>query len=256
MCPNIMDKVILDSLKILGLSSKEIKFLETSLKLGPATINQVAKVSRLQRSTAYLIAEELIKTGFLEEDLKSYKKKVYAIEPKKLLQIIANKQRQLRRQELELEENLPALEAFYSKSQIRPKVKVYEGNQGLLAVWKDILSTKNEILVWTNQQTDKLVFGPTKHINFIEERVKKGIPARVLAVGNLEGRKLKDIDSQNLRQTRILPAKTNFSAESYIYDNKIAILDYKKDIIGIIIESEPIAKSYKEKFELVWGLIP
>lgn len=247
-----MDNMIHKTLSLLGLGPKEAKFYETSLRIGPASVNEVAKEARLQRSTAYLIADELVKKGFIEEDLKSYNKKVYAIDPSKLLQMLSAKQRSLRRQEIELEELLPTLQAQYSDSETRPKVKVFEGNQGLLQIWKDILSTKSEVLVWTNQQTDTIVFGPQKHINFIQERIKKGIKARVLAVDNPEGRSLKESDSSSLRQTKLLKDNTQFTAETYIYDNKVAILDYNKDIIGVIIESLPITASHKAVFEMVW----
>ena len=250
-----MDRTIQKTLILLGLDLKEIKFYETCVKLGPATINEVAKQSRLQRSTAYLIAQNLSDKGFVEEDLTGYKKKIFTIEPKKLLQLLASKQRVLRRQELELKENLPELQTFYNQSEIRPKVKVYEGNNGLLKVWKDILSTKGEVLIWTNQQTDNLVFGQEKHVNFIQERVRKGIKARVLAMSNKEGKELQKLDSKSLRETKLLPQSMNFSAETYIYDNKMAILDYNRDIIGVIVESVPMVQSHKAVFELIWTLI-
>lgn len=250
-----MDKIISSSLSLLGLSPKEIKFFLASFKLGPSSVGEIAREAKLERSTAYLISQELLDKGLLEQDFKQYGKKVFAAEPKKLLRIVSSKQRSLRRQEIELEESLPDMQSFYQLLEIRPRVKVYEGNSGLLAVWKDILSTKGEILVWTNQETDRLIFGPERHVNFIEERVKKGITARVLAVDNSKGHELKKLDNKYLRKTKLLPKKTNFSAETYIYDHKIAILDYKKDIIGIIIESEPIAASQKAIFEMNWSII-
>jgi HTH-type transcriptional regulator, sugar sensing transcriptional regulator len=248
-----LEKSLKRTLLALGLSTKEINFFLNNFKLGPSSVNEVAKAAKLERSTAYLICEELLEKGLLEQDYKEYGKKIFTTEPKKLIAMLASKQRVLRRQELELEESLPDLQAIYSVSEIRPKVKVFEGNSGLLSVWKDILSTKGEILVWTNQETDRLVFGPTKHINFIEERVKKAIKARVLAVNNQEGRSLQKLDSQNLRETKLLKPGVNFTAETYIYDNKIAILDYKKDIIGVVIESEPITSSQKAIFEMNWN---
>lgn len=247
-----MDNSLIKSLQSLGLDPKEIKFFEASFKIGPATINEVAKKSKLQRSTTYLIAQELLQKGYLEEDLTGYKKKISAIDPKKILQLLSAKQRLLRRQELELEEKLPNLQVEYSASEFRPKVKVFEGNQGLLKVWADILSTKTEILLWTNQETETAFFNINAHNKFIDERVKKGIPIRVLAVDN---KKIKNIasDGKKLRQTKILPKTIEFSPEVYIYDHKVAILDYNKDIIGVIVESLPIVNYHRSIFELNWS---
>lgn len=247
-----MDSTIHKTLFSLGLDLKEIKFFETSFKMGPSTINEVAKNSRLQRSTAYLIADELIKKGFLLEDLKGYKKKIIAQSPLKLLRMLSAKQRLLRRQELEMEEVLPALEAQYQASEIRPKVKVFEGRGGLLQIWDDVLSTKGEILCWTNQETENLKLGLLNE-RFINQRIKRGINIRVFAVNNPGGLKLMEKDPQSLRKTIILPEETFFATETYIYDNKIAILDYTKDIIGTIIESLPISASQRAVFELTWS---
>lgn len=250
-----MDKSLNNTLTLLGLSDKEVKFFLASFKMGPASVNDIAKAAHLERSTAYLIVQELLEKGFIEEDFKEYGKKVFAAEPKKLLRLVAAKQRVLRRNELELEETLPQLQAIYQASEIRPKVKVFEGNQGLLSVWEDILSQKQEILLWTNQETETLFFNETRHQQFIAERVKKGIPIKALAVNNKYGEALLTDDPSLLRQIKLLPKETNFSAETYIYGNKIAILDYKKDIIGIIIESEPIAASQKAIFDMTWNLL-
>ncbi len=250
-----MDKSLLKSLLMLGLSGLEIKFFEASFKLGPATINEVAKASSVQRSTAYLIAQDLLSKGFLEEDLQGYKKKVSAIDPKRVLQMLANKQRLFRRQELEVEEKLPELQANFQGSEFRPKVKVFEGNKGLLNIWQDILSAKGEILLWTNQDTETQFFNEAAHNKFVDERVRKEIKVRVLAVNNQRAKKLIPSDEKALRQTKLLPENVNFSSETYIYDNKVAMLDYNKDIIGVIIESVPFSSYHKSVFEMNWNSI-
>lgn len=253
-CLVTMDSTIQKSLILLGLTQKEIKFFETCFNMGPSSINEIAKKSRLQRSTAYLIAQELIKKGFLQEDLKQYKKKVIALDPAKVLRLLSAKQRILRRQELELEETLPLLQAQYQASEIKPKISAYEGKGGLLQVWKDILSTENEILCWTNQETENLGLGFSNE-NFIKERIRRGIRIRALAVNNPRGKILQEADPSSLRQTKLLPKETAFTTETYIYDNKVAILDYTQDLIATIIESQPIVASQRAVFELTWSLI-
>lgn len=248
-----MENLIKEALTLLGLSTKEIRFFEASFKLGPATTNEIGKKARLERSTAYLIASSLVDKRLLEHDAKSYGKKLVAIEPKKLLTMLSARQRSIRRKEMELEENLPSLQSLYSASDFRPAVKVYEGNGGLLSVWKDILSEKQEILLWTNQETETLFFNKARHTQFINERIRKGISVRTLAVNNKAGDALSKNDSEALRQTKLLPKDINFSAETYIYGDKVAVLDYDKEIIGIIIESKSIAAAQRAIFELTWN---
>lgn len=248
-----MEKLLQNSLLLLGLTPKEIKFFLTCFAIGPASINEIKKEARLERSTAYLIAEELLKRGLIEEDFKNYKKTLRTIEPKDLLRMITARERVLGRTEIDLKEHLGELNSLYQASEIKPKVRVFQGIKGLFSVQEDILSSKSEILLWTNQETEHQFFTNAYHTNFIQTRIKKNIPIRVFAVNNPAGEKLQKSDNKSLRQTKFLPKEVIFSPETYIYENKIAILDYKKDIIGIIIESEPMAASQKAIFEMNWG---
>ncbi len=243
---------MIDTLRLLDLNSKEIKFFEVCFKSGPLPINEAAKLALLKRATAYLIVDSLKGKGLLKEDYKQYGKKIYTVEPAELLKILSRKQRTLRRQEVELEEKLPELQAVYQASEIRPHVRVFEGNNGLLAVWKDILGSEGEILLWTNQETETQFFNENLHNKFIKERVSKKLPIKVLAVNNNKGKLSTPEDVALLRQTRWLPKDVSFSAETYIYDNKVAVLDYKKDIVGVIIESLPIFEAQKAIFEMSW----
>lgn len=248
-----MEKLLQNTLILLGLTSKEIKFFITCFTIGPTTINEIKKAARLERSTAYLIAEDLLKRGLIEEDFKNYKKTLRTIEPKDLLRLVSARQRVLGRQEIELKDHLGELNSLYQASEVRPKVRVFQGNKGLMSVQEDILSSRTEILLWTNQKTEHQFFTDLYHENFIANRIKRNIPIKVLAVNNKQGKQLQRQDVVSLRETKLLPESTVFSPETYVYDNKVAILDYNKDIIGIIIESEPIAASQKAVFNLQWS---
>jgi len=248
-----MEKTIKDALSDLGLTEKEVRFFLTNYQSGPTTINDIAKIARIQRSTAYLIAQSLITRGLILEDYKRYKKIIITVEPKTLLRMLLAKHRQIGRHEQALQENMPELQAVHQASAIRPKVRTYEGTQGLLAIWRDILSDSQEVLLWTNQETENNVFSEKYHSLFIAERVKKKISMRVLAVDNKKGKQLIKQDIQQIRETKLLPKDVFFSAETYIYGNKVATLDYNKDIIGVIIESDQIVQSHRSVFEMTWN---
>jgi sugar-specific transcriptional regulator TrmB len=139
-----MEKLLKDALSDLGCSDKEIKFFITTYTTGPASITDLAKIAKMERSTAYFIADQLIAKGFLIEDLKRYKKLITTIEPKTLLRILAARQRKIGRHELALQENLPELQALYQASEIRPKLRTYEGKKGLLEIRRDLLAIRRQ----------------------------------------------------------------------------------------------------------------
>lgn len=248
----VMSRTLHSTLYYLGCNDKQISFYSSCFELGRSSITAITKHARLQRSTAYIVAQELIDMGLILEDHKNYKKLLVAVEPEVLLRKLESKHRQIGRQTLSLREELPELHALQQSSVIRPRVRTFEGMNGLLSVLKDILSEKQEILLWTNQHAEQKFFSDETHRIFIQERIIKQIPARVLAVNNMPGKALLGTDRFSMRQTRLLPNGTTFTAETYIYGNKVAVLDFSKDIFGIITENKQIADSQRAIFELTW----
>jgi len=247
-----MEKTLTASLLLLGCDEKHIRFYRANLELGAAPLVEIAKKARLQRSTAYLIATEMVERGLANEDHKTYKKLFVAAEPDVILRKLEAKHRQIGRSTIQLKEVLPELRAAHQATTTRPRVRTFEGGAGLAAVWKDILAEQQEVLLWTNQQTEQLVFDAPTHELFIRERMAKQIPMRVLAVNNPQGETLLETDQHCLRQTKLLPAGTHFTCETYIYGNKIAVLDMGKTVFGVITENEQIAESQRAMFELTW----
>jgi sugar-specific transcriptional regulator TrmB len=247
-----MEQVLRGALTTLGCDDKEARLFLACFTRGSSTLPDLIKTSRLQRSTAYLVMDSLLQKGLVREDHRVYGKTFTALEPEGLMRKLAAKQRQVGRQHLALEERLGELQAIYERSEVRPHVRTYQGVNGLLGVWRDILTAKSEILIWTNQATESKLFDTAQHNQFISERREAGHYARVLAVRNAAGRKLQLGDRASLRETRLLPQDIEFSAETYLYDHKVAVLDYNQDIIGIITESQQVAEAQRAMFETAW----
>jgi len=246
-----MENKLRQCLTELGCTDKEQVFFMACYKLGPSSVVDIAAKAKLQRSTAYLIAEQLIAKELVREDLRSYNRHITTVSAQSLINLLENKKRIIGRMSITLQDNLDELESLRTPSS-PPKTRVYHGATGLLAIWKEILQTKDEILLWTNQMTEPKVFNPKYHGAFIAERVKKQIPIRVLAVNNEAGRALLASDAETLRETRLLPTHTDFTAEIYLCDNKLITLDFTTDIVGIIITNPSIYEAQKAIFELTW----
>ncbi|HSD55947.1 MAG TPA: hypothetical protein VLA92_02225 [Candidatus Saccharimonadales bacterium] len=250
-----MDRILLNCLMQLGCNEKHVRFYRANLQLGAAPLSSIVKQAKLQRSTGYVIATEILAMGLAEEDHKSYKKLYIAAEPDTLLRKLEAKHRRLGRDIIAFKEVLPEIRAEHLATRTRPQVRTFEEKSGLAAVWRDILQEQQEVLLWSNQSTEQLIFGREMHEQFIRERVAKDIPIRVLAVDNDNGRRLAESDQSNLRQTKLLPKDVQFTGETYIYGNKVAVLDFGKKIFGVITENEQIAGSQRSIFNHTWQQI-
>jgi HTH-type transcriptional regulator, sugar sensing transcriptional regulator len=250
-----MDQTLRNSLKVLGCHDKHARLYRAALEAGSATLPELAKIARIRRSTAYTLVDDMLALKLLTEDHRTYAKRYTPVSLDTLHSMIEAKKRQLGRNSLALKESLPELRARYGADVGLPKVRTYEGNAGLASVWADILSIDQEILLWTNQETECAFFSPKFHGLFIDERIKKGIHLRVLAVDNSHGQELLALDKSSLRQTKILPPNIVFTSEVYVYGNKVATIDYNKGIFGVITENKQIADFHRTMFEQQWASI-
>ncbi|HJP81273.1 MAG TPA: hypothetical protein VJ841_02690 [Candidatus Saccharimonadales bacterium] len=247
-----MNKSLIQTLQQLGCSEKHTRFYEANRHLGTSPLSDIVKHARLQRSTGYHIAAEMLQMGLIEEDHKAYKKQFTAVEPSVLLRKLESRHRQVGRTIIAYKEALPTLQAEHHATQTRPRVRTFEDKGGLVSVWRDILQSQQEILLWSNQSAEQLVFDNEMHEQFIAERIAKHIPIRVLAVNNDQARILQKDDTASLRQTKLLPESTQFTSEIYIYGDKVAVLDFGRKIFGVITENQQIAEAHRSIFNLTW----
>lgn len=246
-----MDSILVKSLHQLGCSDKHIRFYRANLELGAVPLSEITAAARLQRSTSYLIANDMVAMGLALEDHKTYKKLYVAAEPQVILRKLEAKQRLIGRNSLAFKEVLPDLQALHQATTTRPHVRTYEGQAGIIAFRKDILAVQQEVLVWTDQEAEQRIFDSQTHEAFVLERIARDIPIRVLAVDNEPGRKLTS-GKAVLRTVRLLPPEVQFTSETYIYGNKVAVLDAAKQSFGVITENEQIAASQRAIFEFAW----
>jgi sugar-specific transcriptional regulator TrmB len=130
-------------LKNLDLSEKEATVYIASLELGLSTIQEIARKSQISRSTTYEVIESLTKKELMSALTKGKKKYFSAEGPERLMALIDIKEREFEKRKKELKAILPELKELSRLSRERPKIKFYEGKQGIRRIQEDILRTKN-----------------------------------------------------------------------------------------------------------------
>lgn len=236
----------------LGFSDKEIAIYTSCLQLGPASMTEISNKAAIKRPTAYLIVESLIKRGLVSIVRKQHKT-LYAVErPKKILTI-------LRQQERALEHTLPELEALYNSPKHKPKIRIYEGIEGVRTVYDEIyasLSRKEEVLFITNVD-DLVKYAPFTVEYFVSKLAKvKKFKIRELNTGNQAG--LQHYHSTKNKRgpdhyVKNTTTKFPFSNDTVLYGNSVVFFALKKDIFVTIIENEEINSTMRSLFEVAWA---
>jgi sugar-specific transcriptional regulator TrmB len=245
-------KVLLE----IGLTEIQADFYLFLLKTGGSTVSHVAKSLSINRTNSYAILEKLRTLDLVSEENKITGKVIYAKSYEPIVSALEEKEKEVSDLKQTIHSLAPIFTSFSSSSSLPgPKIRTYESKREFDYLLEDILAKAREgkeILLYSNQATERGIFSKKAHDDFIRIRVENGIKIKVLTIDNEEGRALVPNDKKFLRETRILPPSFDFTAEIYIYDNKITMVDMKEDLIGVIIESPELYKIHEQTFMMIW----
>lgn len=242
-------------LKKLGLSDKEAKIYLTSLQRGPETAQSLAKLAGIVRPTAYVIFDSLIKKGLMSTQTKGKKTYYVSEPPDHLLSLIRLQKQELEETEREFKNLIPALQQLSNIQGEKPRVRLFEGKEGLQSVRELLLKTKTKSLC--GFVPVDLVFGlfsEKEHTEIVtKKRIERKIHSRVIYTSK-KGPIFKAKDSEKLREAKFIDEKNfPFSAGIDIYDNLIALFTFKDKYIGVVIENEDVANTMRTIFNMIWA---
>ncbi len=250
--------MILENLQKMGLNKNEAEIYLAALELGGTSVQNIAKKSGVHRATTYVALQKLEELGLIITEKKG-KKTVYAGQyPHKLLTNILDKQNELKKREVEIMDLMPELNAIFNFSKDKPRVKFFEGKDGVKQIYQDTLTTKEDILAFLSINKFDPVLLKELYKEYVPERIRRGIKALVVAPGEPQSKEYHERDAKELRQTKLIdPQKYPFSIEIDIYgNNKVAFMSYTtKEMFGVIIESKEVYNTMKFVFQLVWNNI-
>jgi len=242
---------MIETLLKFGFTKKEAAIYLASMELGIASaVSLIAKKAGINRTTAYDILNNLVEKGIIISRIKEDHVYYEALPPAKLVAHLQEQSEKFKRMAQEATILLPELETHYRVSG-RPKVYFYEGEEGLLRVYEETLTSKEEILAYASDQANQEAI-PWYFPNYYKRRAAKKIPIRGLFPDSKTNRARHLLDKEELRQSRLVPLdKLNFTTEVNFFDNKMMVADWKENL-GIIIESAEIVKVFKQAYELAW----
>lgn len=242
------DQNIIKNMEEIGLEEKPARVYLATLSLGGDVASSIAQKAGVERVNTYYILEQLTSDGLVYTAELEGKRIYVAHSPKKL---VAKEEEKLK----QIKSMIPELLSFESANEIRPKVKFYEGEEGIKELFSETLELPkgSETLAYVSYGTI------SEHLKdfvpeFPKRRAAKGITQRLIAEDTPETREnLLGNDKAELRETRLVPKDLYpFEADQInIFGNKMFIASFK-DMIAMVIESETVVKSQRAIFELAW----
>ena len=242
---------MIKNLQQLGLDEKEAAAYIALLELGQGTLADLARKAKIKRTTLYDIVNSLKGKG-LASTIRSGGRLLYSAEDPRTLQ------NRLEEQRSALLSMLPELLSVANALPRKPKVRYYEGVEGIKEVYRDILRyPEQKMYAWVSDSMISKFDGKFIAEYYIPKRLENKIWAEVIASDTATGQQFQNKDRDALRVTKLLNAVTSpLSIEIGLYGkDRIGFMSID-DELGLIVESKPIADTLKSIFKQQWENLP
>lgn len=241
------DEKILKSLEEIGIEEKPARVYLATLELGGDVASAIAHKASVERVNTYYILEQLVKEGLVYTGEKDKKRVYVAHSPKKLITAQEAKLKQLAN-------FIPELLSIEGSNKIKPKIKFYEGVDGIKQIWEETLNLPRgtETLAYSSPDLIHQTLGDEWVEDYLKRRAEKGITQRAIIKYSDSAVEHQKNDKNEARKTILVPEKNfPFQNQVGVYGDMLVIISYK-DLIGVIIESRYVVDTQRAIFELAW----
>ena len=243
------------ALEKIGLTPGEIKVYLALLKIGQSSTGNISKESQVSRSKLYSILDKLAKKGLAGHLLKGKISYFRAMEPKRILDYIDEKDKQLDQQREVIQKMLPELELKQKIGKSKTEATLYEGIKAIKNFYLNILDelSSGEMYYVIGATYGENKLGIKEFFeNYHKQRAKKKIKVKMLANYDTKDKLVKSTLLN--AEIRFLPQYLISNMIVVFYKTKSFIFFLTEEPIGFLMNNEEITKGFKSYFDAFWNL--
>jgi sugar-specific transcriptional regulator TrmB len=245
-------KELTESLEKLGFQEKKANIYVALLELGEGSVIDLAKKTGLKRTTVYNILPEMVQEGLVRTGVKKKHRFFFIENPNNLKQDFQDKIHII-------DKLLPELRAIHNIIPNKPKITFYEGIGGMKDLYLNTLDSLHggDIILSYTGFKDYYKFMPREFMDwYVAERIKRKIRIKMIVPDSETTREILQQAQNTLREIKVVPqAEWQFSADTEIYANKVALISHTENFMGVILESKEINQMQRMAFEIMWNAL-
>ncbi len=262
---NVYNKLMISDLLIkFGLSEKEITVYTALIQKGEATATDLARATKINRTTIYSVCKELIDKGFISEDATTGPSRFIPLPPQDLKTLIAREEQHLQHRRNLVDQLIPELFAI-SKSTVYspPKIqfKAEEEFEEFLyrqtPIWTESIMKSDQ--TWWGFQDTSFVKYYDKYIDWHWEQPNtKSMKLKIITT---DDEVEKEVKAKNRwperREVKPWPTPIDFTATTWVLGDYVVMLYTKsKPHYMIEIYDKTFAYNNRKLIEGTWNLLP
>ena len=242
--------------KILNLNDKDLAVYLDLLKFGSSAVSTIATRTNIERTTTHAVIKRLTKKGFVIRTSRDHTSLFAALDPEVFEEKIKRDFEQKKFDLGVIQSLIPQLQSIEFQKTNRPAIQIFEGPEGVISLYELLLRTnkKQDAFLTIEKIPDTLKKYLTQ--DYIKHKISHNVQSRVLVEDSQRAKKYQCLDRKANRITKLLPkGQFPFETEIIVGDNgEIAIIDFSKVIVGVLIKSSSVRNTISAIFDLLWNI--
>lgn len=241
-------------IRILNLNQKDLAVYLDLLKFGASAVSTVAARTNIERTTTHSVLKRLMQKGYVSRTSKGKTGLFVALDPEVFEEKIQRDFEQKRADLHIIQSVIPRLQNIEYQKTNRPAIQIFEGPEGVISLYELLLRTnKKQDAFLTIEKIPQALRGYLTR-DYMKHKISQNVRSRVLIENSPTAKRYKQLDEKANRTTKLIP-KGPFETEIIIGDNReIAIIDFSKEIVGVLIKSASIRNTFGTIFDLLWDI--
>lgn len=250
---------IIKILKAAGLTSIEVQVYLALLQLGTCPASVLAKREKINRSTARYTLEQLTKKQLALSITRSGTFYFSPEPPKKIMYLLETQKREIKQTEADMSTILGDLQKMLNPRISMPKLRFFEGIEGMKSMLDDILTENKPIFGIIDRNQEDVPEEIREYLNkkYAPERQNMRNPAWIIFQNHPDAHKYQKLDKK-MNRVSLVVDKTTLPIQSscQIYGNKVSFYNHNKDeLTGIIVENSYIKETQYSLFKSTWDFV-
>jgi sugar-specific transcriptional regulator TrmB len=229
---------MLEKLKDIGLTEKEIEVLRALIENEELSILQLSKLTKISRTYCYEALEKLMQKGLVAKVVLNNKTAWKANPVERIMSHLEVIKEEIRQDLMKLKQKTLVKDEGF-------KINLYKGKKGIKAICDRELESKTDVIGWGAEGQLE------QHLPFYYEYFKNECLKRKLKANFIVMKPLSKLAKVNVN-TKYCRKYFDTSVEVNIFDDHILIFFWKENPEAIEIISKDVANSFRNYHKLFW----
>lgn len=238
-------------LEDIGLTKPQAAAYRALVARSNSTAPSIAADIGESRSNTYKVLDKLCELGLATKDTTGTKVQYLPANPGALERLVQEQAAAAHSRKRKLNAAMPDLLSFFFSHSEQPAIRYFQGKTGIERIFGDMLRTGQDIYL-LRSPADVAFYNEAFFAVFRKKRAKLGITTYALTPNVPSAVHDAAADRKhNFLRTWLGSDEYTANVEWDIYGDKIALISYGDEAMGLIIESKQMAESFRQVFTIL-----